>query len=517
MKKKVRKRLSEKIALIAVIVLVLCLLPTSVSAANVEMQAGAPIFIINTSVIGFAGQEWWVIGDGTSGVHPVADHVTLLAKSTGNPYGNVAYNLSGDSVYPNGGLHTAMTSIYGTIGTVNAKEQALITARIIDNIWDGSGTYNDTDTLPGQYLWPLSLAEWNTLGDATVRSYGAWWWLRSPPNALRAIVSRSDGSGYSNVYANLDYDAVRPALNLNLTSVLFSSAASGTGAKSAATIGGGLVSATAITGVIKLTIEDPSLALTCSDTAARTVKPGDTVDIIYSGATTGPNNYVSCVIANSGGDVLYYGKLADTASGTASFTVPAMVDGNYSIRLFSEEANGDNYADFASLPVDISLTVDSTAPILIAGTASRSSGSNTDVSFTSSKAGDYSYIIRESSAAAPTDAEVQTATTTGTMINGTNNIPLTTLAGDSPKKIYIMGKDAAGNWSNKIEIDIPAHVPPASSVTGGAGTANTSPQTGDDSNLSLLWFTCGVSGMALAGIVFCLWRPIRRGKRRTLW
>jgi hypothetical protein len=185
----------------------------------------------------------------------------------------------------------------------------------------------------------------------TTRGLGDNWWLRSPggDNSNAAFVS-NDGhvsSAGSDVY--YEY-FVCPAFKLNLSSVLFTSDASGASGKSAATAGGGLVGAAATAGAIKLTVQDDAhLSLTYADTTARTVKAGDTVDITYSGAATGTNRYVSCVIENSGG-VLFYGKLincaSDNASGTASFTVPAaadLPDGSYTIKLFSEEANDDYY------------------------------------------------------------------------------------------------------------------------------------------------------------------------------
>jgi uncharacterized repeat protein (TIGR02543 family) len=116
-------------------------------------------------------------------------------------------------------------------------------------------------------------------------------------------------------------------------------------------------------------MKNDDLDLDSSDTTARTVMAGDTVNIAYSNATTGgANNYVSCVIENGGGTVLFYGKLAqNTASSTASFTVPAaadLPDGDYTVKLFSEETNGDNMTDFCSEPIAISMTVDNSLPFV---------------------------------------------------------------------------------------------------------------------------------------------------------
>jgi len=196
------------------------------------------------------------------------------------------------------------------------------------------------------------------------------------------------------------------------------------------------------------------------------------VNIAYTGATTGTNNYVSAVIEDSGGTVLYYGKLADTASGTAGFNVPAsLADGNYTIRLFTEEANGDDFTDFASLPIDIQMTVDNTAPILAAGAVSRTNHTNATVDFTSTEAGTYFYQI---DGTAPTAASLVTAgTNSAAMTSGANTITLTNLTAGQ-RTIYIASQDAVGNVSNMLNITIPAYVPPTYTltVTGGTGGGN---------------------------------------------
>ena len=192
------------------------------------------------------------------------------------------------------------------------------------------------------------------------RGFGDLWWLRTPGSTLEfaAYVDPNgfvdDGGDY--VYFAL---AVRPAFRLKLSSVLFTSAASGANGKNSAAVGDGLVAATATTGPVKLTvIDNTNLSLTCTDTAGRNVEAGDTVSIAYSGAQAAPDKYVSCLIENGSGAVLFYGKLSDTASGAADFTVPAALpNGNYAVKLFNEECNGDDRTDFASSPISIALTV----------------------------------------------------------------------------------------------------------------------------------------------------------------
>ncbi|MDR1572791.1 MAG: InlB B-repeat-containing protein, partial [Clostridiales Family XIII bacterium] len=59
--------------------------------------------------------------------------------------------------------------------------------------------------------------------------------------------------------------------------------------------------------------------------------------------------------------------------------VPAAADlpnDSYTIKLFSEEANGDNYTDFCSAPVSIPMTVDNTAPTTFTVTYNDNGGTN---------------------------------------------------------------------------------------------------------------------------------------------
>jgi hypothetical protein len=156
--------------------------------------------------------------------------------------------------------------------------------------------------------------------------------------------------------------AVRPVLKLNLSSILFaSSAADG---KSSIAIGD-VVGVQAPTGAVKLTIIDSALSLGSTAFAIGLVKAGDTVNIPYTAAATGANRFVSCVIEDGSGAVLFYGKLVDcnggNVDGTADFTVPAandLPDGSYTVKLFSEEINGNNLTDFSSTPISLSMTVD---------------------------------------------------------------------------------------------------------------------------------------------------------------
>ena len=201
----------------------------------------------------------------------------------------------------------------------------------------------------------------STGGPATESGNGAYWWLRSlGSGGSNSATVYGDGAVSSGGIGVDHVFALRPALKLNLSSVLFTSDASGANAKSSATIGSGLVGAIATTGAnLKMTVLDSGLSLTVTDTSALSKAQGETVALAYTGATTGSDKYISCVLAQSGA-VEYYGKLAaaSSAAGSVNITLPGdIATGSYTLRMFVEQTCEDEGTDFASTPEDITLTV----------------------------------------------------------------------------------------------------------------------------------------------------------------
>ncbi len=344
---------------------------------------------VNSSKIAFAGHEWWVIGDGTVGVEPRPGHITLLGAD--DDFGNSAfrtgkyYSFEGSSRYdedtwyyannpadmeawttPNeyagSTLQQAMVSLADGI---SQKEQAVIRARSLT----GGGTYlsPSADGIAGpgiadQKFWALSEAEWDAINDDAVRSYGDFWRLRSPCPAFELGYScglcSAAGVLYNGSVTAEEY-AVRPAFSMNLSTVLFVSAAA-EGGKSSAAAGSNLAGVSEPAGTVKLTMEASSQHLTLIATTAQSTQTGETLSFSYSDATTGDNQFVSCILTDSDGAVKYYGKLADSsnrAGGTISIPLAGVADGTYTLQIFSEEANGDLYTDFCSNPVLMRLAV----------------------------------------------------------------------------------------------------------------------------------------------------------------
>ena len=317
-----------------------------------------------------------------------------------------------------------------------------------------------------------------------------YWWLRSPGkyDDLAADVTHKGGvfSYGLNVYGeNL---AVRPAFNLDLNSVLFTSAAEG--GKSANGMDSGLTAVDDYTGSEwKLTLLDETREFAVTEQTV-SGKPGDTITLNYAGATTGTNEYISVILADENG-APYYGRVAQQteASGTAEVTIPAgLAAGTYTLYVFSEQYNGDYMTDYASAFAEVSLTVeDTTAPTLSGGSATRDSENAATVRFTSDEAGTYYYAVVESGDTAPT---IDT-TVAGTSCDTTEQtISLNNLTAGA-KDIYIVVKDAAGNESVKLKIEIPAYtvVPKTYTLTvdlngGSGGTTGGTYPAGEGVNIN---------------------------------
>ena len=303
------------------------------------------------------------------------------------------------------------------------------------------------------------------------------WWLRSPVANGTYFAGRVSEYGRVGMHNVDSYWAARPAFNLDLNSVLFTSAA--VGGKIPAGNGGGNQGGEADDAIFKigdyngnewkLTLLDRSRDFRVTEETA-SGKPGDTITLNYTGATPRENEYISVIIAE-GSDAQYYGRVAQptSKSGTVAVKIPAnLADGSYTLRVFSEQYNGGEnddtkLTDYASAfeAVTLNVSSDTTAPTLTGGSATRTSDTAATVKFTSSEAGTYYYSVVDSGENEP---DVDT-TETGTACDTTEQTISLTSLGAGAKDIYIVVKDAAGNISGKLKIEIPAYVAPSYGIS----------------------------------------------------
>ncbi len=305
---------------------------------------------------------WRVIGYDGSGVTSAQGDITLLAAGAMGviPFADIIlYN-----EYAPSNLKTAIDALAEKLTT---EENAAVKKRALT-----SGSYNgeNTDCVAGGQVdnavfWPLSTKEAIAVNNdlrALDPAHPNWvtssWYLRSPGSKTFyvAIVS-SDGSvQYSgaSIRKKNNHRTVRPAFNLNLNSVLFASAAVG------GKPDGGLTPIPEYSGnEWKLTLLDSSRSFAVTKKTADAA-PDDTITLNYKGATTGINEYISAIIADSSG-ARYYGRVAQPTaeSGTVEIKIPSdIAPGDYTLKMFSEQCNGDYNTDYASNFTDIALTVE---------------------------------------------------------------------------------------------------------------------------------------------------------------
>jgi uncharacterized repeat protein (TIGR02543 family) len=358
-------------AMVLFVIMVVGMMPVPAQAEAGEngMPMPTPEFILGTessspTIVAFGGSNWYVIGHNGRGVASKSDTITLLA--VGDRFGTSAFNSSGFS-YKGGDLHTTLINAFNQR---SEWERALIVPRDIHAKYNDSGT----ELIPKQYFWPLSRDEVTQLNTALL-SFRSNWWLRSATPYLRFADAVHLNGTVGTLAIDLHDTGVRPAVILNLKSIFFTSPVLD-GGKGAAGLREGLVPITKPTlpleaGAIKFTVPCDDLTLSCTDTETRTGAPGDTVQISYFNATiTEPpliTHYISCIIVNSHNEVIYYGKLArfgleEEKSGTVSFTIPDLSDGDYTIKLFSEKRNDNASTDFCSTPISIPLEVRTPEP-----------------------------------------------------------------------------------------------------------------------------------------------------------
>lgn len=181
------------------------------------------------------------------------------------------------------------------------------------------------------------------------------WWLRSPGDSasFAALIGTQGQCCYSS-YVSYFRNAVRPAFNLNLSSILFTSAA--VDGKKTETLGT-LTAPADYTGTDwKLTIKDQSLVIN----PAAAYKSGDTVTVSYT--FTGSPNRISVLITDkdyteNDAKIKYYGAIAEGSSlgKSATFTLPGDVADTDKLYLLAETVNGDKRTDIASVPIPFSI------------------------------------------------------------------------------------------------------------------------------------------------------------------
>ena len=373
-----RKRI---LSILLALCMVLCLVPTTAFAegeaatGTAAIQLGADAISVlsknansaNAPTVYF-GQDhennpgaWRVIDYDGNSAAGTAGNMTLLAAN------NMGLSKFGASnAYADSALKEAIDALADKL---TAKETDAVEKRTL-----ASGNYDgeNTDGVAGPAVsnavfWPLSSKEANAVNNdlrVVDPEHPGWassyWWLRSPDEVYStAFVNGRGVVRYYGGYSTSKEFGVRPAFDLNLDSVLFASAAVG------GKPDGGLqpVSPNYTGNEWKLTLYDSkrnNFSRTTWEVSAST--KGGTVEISYTDAKTGANEYISALIFDDVGNVIYYGRSNASLTekdGTAQLTIPAgFAEGTYTLNVFNEQYNGDRKTDLASGFVDVTLTVE---------------------------------------------------------------------------------------------------------------------------------------------------------------
>ena len=304
---------------------------------------------------------WRVIDYDGNSAAGTAGNMTLLAAN------NMGLSKFGASnAYADSALKEAIDALADKL---TAKETDAVEKRTL-----ASGNYDEENTdgvagpaVSNAVFWPLSSKEANAVNNdlrVVDPEHPGWassyWWLRSPDEDYStAFVAGRGEVRYYGGYSTSKEFGVRPAFDLNLDSVLFASAAVG------GKPDGGLqpVSPNYTGNEWKLTLYDSkrnNFSRTTWEVSAST--KGGTVEISYTDAKTGANEYISALIFDDVGNVIYYGRSNASLTekdGTAQLTIPAgFAEGTYTLKVFNEQYNGDRKTDLASGFADVTLTVE---------------------------------------------------------------------------------------------------------------------------------------------------------------
>lgn len=175
--------------------------------------------------------------------------------------------------------------------------------------------------------------------------WGGSWWLRSWSTVGypcdRFYVSAGSGVFPSpNLSSVKSSNGICPAFKVSLETVLFTSGTASDG--------------------YALTFLDKNRSFAVKDVSEINAYQGDKISFEYTDAFVGNNEYISAMIVNSEGECVSYQQLAQPLSenGTSLFDIPFDLQaGEYTVKIFNEQYNGEKKTSYSSDFVNIPLTV----------------------------------------------------------------------------------------------------------------------------------------------------------------
>ena len=361
------------------ILLVFCMMmsfvPITVFAAGgakaiLPGTSAQSILKIDKSRLSFAGHEWWVIGQKTDKSNN-APIITLLAVN--NDFGDVPFRTGSAVPFENARRYSEDNGYYANnpsdmsqwrkpneyagstlqqkmvslAEAIPEKEQAVIRPKDITEGITGQ-------EVKAQKLWAFSQEDSIYLYRNSCK-YAAKWWTRSSNEVYGYGSWTIHPDGRSGSALNVDYDAaVRPAMELDLSSVLFISAAEH-----------GKV-ADLTTPIAEYAGDEWKLTLHDSDrddfTAKTVLVNGSVLEVEYKNAKVGDNEYISAVIKDADGSISRYTRVVQldgTTNGTrgrAAIDLTGIDMTGKTLCVFNEQFNGDHKTDYAGALREVKLT-----------------------------------------------------------------------------------------------------------------------------------------------------------------
>lgn len=323
----------------------------------------------NATVLGFAGHQWVVIGYNGEGILSETGTMTLLADNgEARSFEQAAFNAdNSNNQYAGSDLQKAMERAYDK---ALPKEKSMVIARSFEG---GAADGDGSGKIAGAYVtdagfWPLSVAEAEQLykdGDKSIMKYSSGYWLRSPAETGNPSYPKAYHVYGDTVRKNIDITNelnIRPAVTINISDVMFLTPAkygkSDTPSNSLSNMTYSYGPAAVMT--VK---DDVDLSISVADTSKINAKSADIIEIDYTDAKIGADHYVSAVICEKNSSTpMYHGCLMDCSegneNGTISFGIPEELEtGSYTLKIFNEQINDENFIDFACTPVEIELNV----------------------------------------------------------------------------------------------------------------------------------------------------------------
>ena len=363
------------LSILLTLCMVLCLVPITVFAAGgakaiLPGTSAQSIVKIDQSRLSFAGHEWWVIGQKTDKSNN-ALIITLLAVN--NDFGDVPFRTGSAVPFENARRYSEDNGYYANnpsdmsqwrkpneyagstlqqkmvslAEAIPEKEQAVIRPKDITEGITGQ-------EVKAQKLWAFSQEDSIYLYRNSCK-YAAQWWTRSSNEVYGYGSWTIHPDGRSGSARNVDYDAaVRPAMELDLSSVLFISAAEH-----------GKV-ADLTTPIAEYAGDEWKLTLHDSDrddfTAKTVLVNGSVLEVEYKNAKVGDNEYISAVIKDADGSISRYTRVVQldgTTNGTrgrAAIDLTGIDMTGKTLYVFNEQFNGDHKTDYAGALREVKLT-----------------------------------------------------------------------------------------------------------------------------------------------------------------